>query len=498
MTDVPMSSLKDRTVNALKWSYLSMFTSMVLQLLFAAILSRLLTKEQFGVWAIAMVLQRFGVFIADLGIGQAIVQKATLSEDDVRAALTSSVLLGLIATALAWMVAPLAGRYFENPDLVPVFRGYACVYVLNSANVLSVSLLRRALKFRPLVIAELGSYVVGHGIIGLTAAYLGYGAFSLVISAISQSIILLVLLYSATRHTLRPIWRWTAYRGLYTFGLKATVVNFLEFISVSLDTFIIAKFYSPAALGLYDRTFQTLAKPATSFAMSLSRVLAPSFSAVQSEPDRLRRAYLSGLQSTALIIFSAAGCLVIDAPEIVRVMLGPGFLEAIPLMQIFALYIPFAVLTNLSAVMAEATARLDIKIVIQTVYLVGLASALWLVYRSGGSIEHIAMVVVAAAMLRSVAFAGVARQIIGGSGRQIAKSYGLGLLFGVGSAAVTAAVVFSLRALNTPLPVLFISELLLGAAVLGGVVLLGPPTELQSMARAVLSRIQGRLLNSLG
>lgn len=494
-----MSELKTRTVNAMKWSYLSMFVGLALQLFFAAVLSRLLTKEQFAVWAIAAILQRFGQFITDLGVGQAIVQKKTLSQEDIRAGFTGSMILGILTTVIAWLVAPAASRFYPDiPDLVPVFRGYALVYVLSSGIIISGSLLRRALNFRPVVTAELTSYAVGHGLIGLSAAYLGYGAMSLVISAISQAVIQLVLLYLAARHSLKPIFKWSAYQGLFSFGVKATAVNLLEFLSSTLDVLMIGKLYSPVALGAYSRTFSTLAMPATNFATSLSRVMAPSLSAVQNEPERLRRAYLSGLRTIALIIGSASGCILIDAPEIVKVMLGPNFLDSINLMQIFAVYIPFAVLTNLSAVLAEATARLGVKIKIQAVYFVALALAFWTTYRLGGQIEQIAMVLVAATLLRSVAFALVARKIIGGGGREIARSYGLGALAFVGSALLTAAVVFSLRALNIPLPILFITELVLGGAVVACVVLFGPPSELQSMARSGLQRLRGRLLKSAG
>ncbi|MBB5360963.1 oligosaccharide flippase family protein [Deinococcus humi] len=494
-----MSSLKAKTVNAMKWSYLSMFVGLALQLFFAAILSRLLTKEEFGVWAIAAVLQRFGQFITDLGVGQAIVQKAKLTEEDIRAGFTAAMILGILTTALAWLIAPAASRfYMDVPNLVPVFRGYALVYILSSGIIISSSLLRRALNFRPVVRAELTSYAIGHGVIGLSAAYLGYGAMSLVISAIAQAVIQLILLYSATRHTLTPIFRWSAYQGLFSFGVKATAVNFLEYLSSILDTLIIGKLYSPVALGAYSRTFSTLAMPATNFASSLSRVMAPSFSAVQNEPERLRRAYLSGLRAVALVIGSATGCILIDAPEIVKVMLGPNFLDSILLMQIFALYIPFAVLTNLSAVLAEATARLNVKIKIQAVYLVALGLSFWTAYSLGGRVEELAMVLVGASALRSVAFAVVARQIIGGGGRQIALAYGLGGLYFLGSACLTAAVVFPLRSVNLPLPALFIIEMVLGLLVVASAVLLGPPSELQSMARATLQQLRGRLANSAG
>jgi len=399
--------------------------------------------------------------------------------------------LGVLATIAAWLIAPAAGLYFNNPELVPIFRSYACVYVISSAIVISSSLLRRSLNFRPIVISEISMYVLGHGVLGLGAAYLGFGTYSLVISAISQAVIQLVVLYAATRHSLRPILRWSAYRDLYAFSTRATVVTFLEFLSGSLDTFLIAKFYNPAVLALYNRTFTVIAQPAMGFGYSLSRVLAPSFSAMQNDPLRLRWAYLSGFRALALVIGTAIGCIVVDAPEIVKVMLGSQYLDGIVLMQILALSVALAVLTNLSAVLAEATARLNIKIVIQAVYLVALLAVLLTTYRMGGNIEAFAAVMVGAALCRSLAFALVARNIINGGGRDLAASYGLGLACGLGAAALTALVVVPLRAV-LPLPALFLLEMLLGGVMLICVVLLGPPSELKTMARKSLSRLRGR------
>ena len=167
----------------------------VLGLVSTAMPGRLLTPAEFGVVAIAFVLQRFGQFIADLGVGQALIQKPELSGEDVQAGFTSSIGLGLLATVAAWMLAPLAGQYFGMPDLVMVFRGYAVAYLLNAMIIISQSLLRRQLKFRPLMIGELVSLVIGHGMFGLGAAYLGFGAFSLAISQIAQALIQMVILY---------------------------------------------------------------------------------------------------------------------------------------------------------------------------------------------------------------------------------------------------------------------------------------------------------------
>lgn len=492
-----MTSLKSKTVNAIKWSYFSLFVGTALQLVFAAVLARLLSPQQFGVVALALLLQRLGQFVGDLGVGQALVQKSELTEEDIRAGFTSSLALGALITVVAWLLAPAAGHYFHKPDLVPVFRGYASTFLLNAVVVVSSSLLRRAMRFRPLVVSDLSSYILGHGVLGLGSAYLGFGAFSLAISAIAQALIQVAVLSLYSRHSLKLTFRPEAYRHLYAFGSRVTVVNFLEFISNSLDTLMLGRLYSPTALGLYSRAYNTVTGPAMNFAGSLTKVLSPSFSSLQREPERLGRAYHSALMPLLIVMFCLGGCIVVDAREIVLVMLGSKFLGAVPLVQVFGVVIPFLVSNNLSGVLAEATARLNAKMIIQAVYLVALLLAFWLVSQTGGSVVVIALVLLAAVFLRNLALGVLVRSIVGG-GRLMLRAYAVGLVCGLGSAAVSYAVVQPLRTLGTHLAALFVVELLLGAALLGAAVLLAPPNELQAMVRRVVPALSSRWRGVLG
>ncbi|MDV6375368.1 lipopolysaccharide biosynthesis protein [Deinococcus arenicola] len=492
-----MTNLKSRTINAVKWSYLSMAISTVLGLVFAAILSRLLTPKEFGVVAIALVLQRFGQFIGDLGVGQALVQKPELSDEDVQAGFTSSLGLGLLATLGAWLLAPAAGTYFNMPDLVAVFRGYSAAYLLTAMIIISTSLLRRQLNFRPLLIGELIPLVIGHGVLGLGAAYLGFGAFSLAISALAQAFLQMVILYAYTRHSLRLTFRPESYRALYAFATRVTIINFLEFVSGSLDSLILGRLYPSAELGLYRRSYSVIGGPAYSFASSLTKVLAPSFSQVQGEPERLRRAHHSALLALLIVLSCVAGGIFVAAPEVVAVMLGSQFVGAVVLIKVFAVLVPFMACSNLAGVLAEATAHLSMKTMIQAAYTVALALAFWMVYRLGGSVTAIAFVLLGGTVVRNVALELLVRFIVK-SGREIVQAYAIGALSGLGTAALFFVVVVPLRGLGTPLPVLFLVELLVGAVALAAAIFLGPPNELKSVAQKAVPAVTRRLRGQRG
>lgn len=488
-----MSELKERTAHALKWSYIAFFTNILLQPLISAMLARLLGPKEFGIVAAGTLLHAAGYFLADLGIGMALVQKKTLSQENIRAAFTASVVLGLLATAIAWVLAPLGGQFFDDPKVVPVFRAYAASYVLSTLVIVSMSLLRRELRFKPIMFAEVSSYVLGIGVASVALAYLGYGAYSLPIGVAVQYVVQLVVTYAYARHSLRPIFDWSAYRELFAFGSRASIVTFLEFIGTSIDTLMIGRLYDSTTLGIYNRAYSTVCAPMMGLARNFTRVLAPSFGQVQDEQGKLRFGYLTGLQAMALVMFAIAAGVLICAPEIVHVLLGDQFAAAVPVMQVLALFIPFPVLSNLSGVLAEATARLNVRILIQVLYVAFLTAAFWAAHLANLGLVGFAIVLVISGALRSFALSLVARAIIGGHGRSILRAHLQGLASGLLMAAALAAVVWPLRTLGTPAFALLVVEIAVGGAVLLLITLFGPSQELRTMGRRVLRAVTARL-----
>lgn len=492
-----MTGLRARTVRALKWSYLGLFVNLLFTPLSVAALSRLLTPEEFGVAAFGAVLASFGALLTEVGVGQALVQRRDLTPDHIRAAFTSSVVLGVLVTVLMWLAAPLAGAYANNPAVVPVVRGFAATYVVAALAVVSMSLLRRDLQFRTLMIAEVSAYVIGHGVLGIGAAFLGFGAISLVVSAAATWIIQLGVTYAYVRHPFAFTFRLAPYRDLYSFGVRISALRLLEFLGNNIGTFMIARLFDVGALGLYRRAYDLAGTPVLRLAGGLTRVLVPSFSAIQDDSAKLRRAYGTSMLALSLVLFTLAGGLFVSAPELVRVLLGERFMAAVPIVQAFAVYVPLPVLAGVGAIVAEATAKLNIKIVLQVAQLVFLAAGGWLVYRLGWGVVAFAWVAVAMGVLRSAAYAVVAARILGGGGRESLRAYLVGLGCGVAVGAAMALVVGPLRAAGTGAFVLLGVDLLLGAALLAAVMFLGPDGELKSYAfkftRPLARRVGGYL-----
>ena len=477
------SNLREQTTRAFKWSYLSLGVNILFQPLFAAILARLLTQKEFGVLASGMVLFVLGNFVADMGMGAALVQKPQLTAGNVRAAFTSSLLLGGLMSVSSWLLAPLAGQYFNNQEVVTVFRGFALCYVLVSLSIVSANLLRRQMDFRTLALAEVAAFLVGHGLFGLGSAALGYGAFSLVISSAAQYILMVIITGYKALSTFRLTFRWADFRDLYAFGSRSSVAGFADYISQNIDTLMIGRLYDLATLGLYNRAFNLVCTPLMSFSRSVSRVLESSMSAVQSDRPRLRRAYSLSVTTLSVLLFPVALGIFVCAREIVLVLLGSKFLAAVPVVMALALYIPFPILASLSSTVVTATARLNTRIAIQVAYLALLLLAFFAAHLLGYGLLGFAGALLLVSMLRCLAYAVVVGNITGGGLRESMQAYVVGILSGLTVAAPLLLVTVLMRQAHAALPLLFVSELLLGGGLLLALLLFGPQTEVRGMLR---------------
>jgi len=171
MTD----NLTSKTLHGLKWSYISTLTKSVLQIGFTAIMARLLEPAAFGLIAMAGVILRFGSYFAQMGVGSALIQKKEISDEDVRAAFTSALFLGVLFCVSVWFLAPLAIYIFDSERVIPIIRVIirvmALSFIITGLTTTALSLLRRNLEFRSLAVTEIVSYVLGYGLIGITLAF---------------------------------------------------------------------------------------------------------------------------------------------------------------------------------------------------------------------------------------------------------------------------------------------------------------------------------------
>src|SRR6266540_4348173 len=149
-------NLTAQTASGLRWSYVGTAALMVANLAYTAIISRLLGPVAFGLMALANLVVLFAQYFVRMGIASALVQRPTLSRDEVRAASTAGLAFGAF-----WLLTPLICGLFHQAALSPVLRVLALSFLPEGWSMTGIGLLRREHRFRELSIIMAGTYVLG-------------------------------------------------------------------------------------------------------------------------------------------------------------------------------------------------------------------------------------------------------------------------------------------------------------------------------------------------
>ncbi len=358
-----MPSALSQTLHGIGWGGVSTGVNVLFQLVFMAVMARLLDPTHFGLIAIANVMLRFLTYFAQLGVGPALIQKPELKDGDIRAALSVSLSISALCTLIAFLAAPFIADYFVMPMLEPVIQALSFNFLLGGLSAVSMSLLRREMRFKHVAIVEIIAYVLGYGLVGITLAYLDLGVWALVGAVLSQSTLSAALSYLFSRHEFG--WRHKKHQRahFFSFGARYSVIGFIEFLSGSLDSLIVGKFFGTAAAGIYGRATLLSNLPVQQPANIITRALFPVISRLGDKRQ------IASLQISVLIVGSYALAvsmgMIVAAPDIVRVLLGDKWLEAIPILQILALAVAPQYLSHLAGVTLDAMGALKPKLRIQ-------------------------------------------------------------------------------------------------------------------------------------
>ncbi len=414
------ADLTSKTIHGLKWSYASTITNAVMQIGYTAVMARLLEPKTFGLVAMAGVVLKFGSYFAQMGMGQALIQKKELSNDDIRAAFTSSIIMSGLFLMLTWLLAPYAVLIFDHPEVIPIIKVMAVSFVLTGISTTSLALIRRNLKFKSLAVIEIVSYIISYAGVGILFAILGYGVWSLVFASLSQALLSGLFSYFVIRHNLLPLFSWKKYKPLFFFGSRVSVISFFEFLGTNLDTLFIGRMLGAGKLGLYNRAFMVVNLPMQYLTFSISRVLFPSLSRIQNDKEKLRKIYLNSISVIGFLLFSVCFGISVAAEQIVIVILGEKWIAAVPVLQILALATPLNFISHFDGIMCDATANLNKKLVLQISYVIVLTGLFYFLGDFG--LIGFAAGLVLTSLLRNVGYFFITKRALGFNSKELFNS----------------------------------------------------------------------------
>jgi Polysaccharide biosynthesis protein len=309
-----------KAVDGASWMVVEQVVTSALKLATLPVLARLLSPAEFGLAAAALLIAQFAFMFSELAMGQALVQRPQLRPEHVRVAFTVMLLLGVGAATAVAISAPAIASFFGMPSLEGIVPVLAVLIPIQSLSAISLGLLSRQNRFRYLALARLPCAAFGYSLVAIGLALAGAGVWALVLSTISRDLSMLLALYAAARHDLRPSFNRQAIKDLAGFSTGQTLVKLANFVAQNGDYAVVGGLLGAQALGYYGRAYQLIMLPTTFMSSVTGRVLFPLMASVKGDRARLARAYLRCI--TASVAFTL---LQPPAPSCLRLLLAQGF-----------------------------------------------------------------------------------------------------------------------------------------------------------------------------
>jgi PST family polysaccharide transporter len=376
-------TLKKQFISSTIIVAITKYSSVTIGLIIIAVLSRLLTPNDFGIIAIISVLAVFFNLLGELGIGAAIIQKKELTQRDINVIFSFTILVGLMLAFLFFLLAPLVASFYGKPVLINICRLFcinifcACINIVPNALILKDKNFK-FLMYRQLIIQPMS------GIVGIVAALIGWGFYALLVQSILANFFTFLINYfyrplKIVDIALKPLKKIADY-SLYQF-----LFGFVNYFARNLDKLLLGKYISPAALGYYEKSYRLMTLPVENLTHVLSPVIQPYFSDFQNDKAKIYSNYLKIIHLLALIGFPLSVFLHFAAKELILIVFGEQWTAAIPVFEILVWSSGIQIILSSSGAVFQAandTKRLFIAGVINALVLVGAICTGVFIYKS--------------------------------------------------------------------------------------------------------------------
>ncbi|MGF1510294.1 MAG: lipopolysaccharide biosynthesis protein [Myxococcota bacterium] len=329
-----MNDLQQKVGRGLRLSVIGQVIAQGIQFPTNLVLVRLLTPADFGLVGQVVVFTGVAYFLADLGLGTAIVQRKEIDSRALSSIYWINAVVGMALTGLYVALAPVIGAFYSNVDLVPITMVVGTTFLFTSLKVTQYNILRRNMAFERLAWVDAVA-LFGSAVLAIALAWMGLGPWALVFQRVIRAAIPVMMLAFMAPFRPRLILEVRPIQDMLRFGglLMGNSVAF--YATRQVDKLIVGKVFGAQALGLYLRAFDFMLLPYEQTALIVSRVLIPAMSRAGSNLEEARTLYADGLRRVTVLSFPIMSLFAVTAEPLVVTLFGRQWIAAAPIVEVF-------------------------------------------------------------------------------------------------------------------------------------------------------------------
>ena len=360
------SSLKQKAINGVKWTFLDQAGSLGISFVVGIILARLLQPAEYGLLGMVTVFTAIATVFTDSGFGQAMVRKMDLTEEDKLTAFWFSCGMGILVYIALFISAPWVSVFYKEPQLIDILRITSIPILFSGLLTIPNMIFTREINFKVTTKISFSRAILS-GMVGIYMAIMGYGVWALIVQGLVSYAIGVIMFNYYCRWKIKFIFKKNSFHYLWGFGSKMLASNLINTAYSNLYQIIIGKFYSSTDLGQYQRGQSYSGLFSNTLTQVVQRVSFPTLSKMQDDTERLKYGYRKIIKMSMLVSCLGSMALAAMAKPLIVILIGEKWLPAAEYLQIICLgallYPVHAINLNVLTVMGRSDLFLKLEII---------------------------------------------------------------------------------------------------------------------------------------
>ncbi len=310
------------------------------------VLARVLNPADFGIFAIVSFIIGVLTYVGDLGVGASLIQrKEELTDKDLQAAFTFQLALLLLAISFIFIVSPaICDFYPQMPgEAIWFIRILSFSLLLASWRSISVVQMERRLIYDRLAVIESVEALLFQATV-VTLAVLGFGAWSFIWAVLLRTAAGVILAYIFAPWPVGLNFNFSTIKHLLRFGVPFQYQSIINQLTSAVIPGLAGALAGPQAVGYLTWARVQASKPLM-VVDNVARVSFPMFSRLQDDANEFLKTLTFYTTSVNLFNFFWVALIASVGHELVVLIYGAKWINAVACLVIFSLAVPFHSLT---------------------------------------------------------------------------------------------------------------------------------------------------------
>ncbi len=311
------------------------------------VLARLLSPEEFGISAAAVLVITLANRLGTLGLNAALVRMKNLTPVHLSTVFTYNLGMGAIACGTLQFAAPAIATFYRRPEVGDAIRVASLSFLFVPFGAINSAIFQREMRFKETAFNE-WAFAVVFPVVSVALALSGFGFWSIVYGQLTARASQVAMKVYQGRWVPRLHFSVAAFREIAPFGAGVAANRLLFFVTENLDSIVVGRLFGVASLGYYDKAFNTMSNLTGKLIVDPG-VTFRIFAIIRDDRERFHRAYRKVILSTALVGLPVFCAVIVMAPELLLVMYGPQWTPSIVPFQLLCIVGALRVATGYSS-----------------------------------------------------------------------------------------------------------------------------------------------------